>query len=53
MLCGFKTLLITDLLISKCGDSKCYSSPTGNRLLQNTMEMNGLSVLTNESHRKQ
>jgi hypothetical protein len=53
VLCGFKTLLITDLLISECGDSKCYSSPTGNQLLQNTMETNGLSALTNESQRKQ
>jgi hypothetical protein len=49
----FKSLLITVLLISECGDSKCYSTATGNELLQNTMETNGLSALTNESHRKQ
>jgi hypothetical protein len=52
-LCVFKSLLITDLLISECGDIKCYSSATGNGLLQNTMETNGLTALTNEGHNKQ
>ena len=52
-LCGFKSLLITDLLISECGDSICYSRATGNELLQNRMETNGLTAVTNEGHRKQ
>jgi hypothetical protein len=52
-LCGFKSLLITNLLISECGDNKRYSSTTGNELLQDTKETNGLTALTNEGHRKQ
>jgi len=52
-LLGFKSLLITDLLISECGDSICYSSATGYELLQNTMETNDLTALTNDGHRKQ
>jgi hypothetical protein len=52
-LCDFKSRLITDVLISGCGDSKCYSSATGNELLQNTTKTNGLTALTNEGHRKQ